>query len=67
MEQWLRENEPTSPYLVQHGWQLYLSPEYHVHHKDEDKANNAVDNLQCVTPSEHSALHVELRRERART
>ncbi len=57
MEQWLRENDADSQYLVRLGGNLFLSPDYHVHHKDEDGLNNAIENLVCMTPSEHSKHH----------
>lgn len=62
MEKWLRENEPDSPFLIRLGNQVYLSPDYHVHHKDENKRNNVIRNLQCLTNSEHISLHNDLRR-----
>jgi endogenous inhibitor of DNA gyrase (YacG/DUF329 family) len=62
MERWLRKNEPESPFLIRLGNQLYLSPDFHVHHKDEDKVNNAIRNLQCLTPSEHRRHHNDVRR-----
>lgn len=62
MEEYLRSTDPGSPYLVRLGNQLYLAPEFQVHHRDEDKTNNSVENLQCVTPEEHQRLHAEMRR-----
>jgi hypothetical protein len=39
-------------------------PKGHViHHKDGDKLNNAIDNLELMTFSEHSKLHWKLRKE----
>ena len=41
-------------------WQYYVGdiPEgYHVHHVDFDKANNQIENLQCLTKKEHSKIH----------
>ena len=35
----------------------YLSPEYDVHHKNENKTDNTVDNLVVMTKSEHMSLH----------
>ncbi|MBR2773930.1 MAG: HNH endonuclease [Selenomonadaceae bacterium] len=35
---------------------------YEIHHVDGDKANNQIENLQCVTRKEHRHLHVELDR-----
>lgn len=57
MEDWLRENAPGSHFLVKLGNNFYLSPEFVVHHVDEDKANNAPGNLRCLTPQEHMRLH----------
>lgn len=34
----------------------------HVHHRDEDKTNNALSNLQVVSKAEHMAIHQKLRR-----
>lgn len=41
-------------------WQYYhgdIPDEYQIHHVDENKANNAVENLQCLTKQEHRRLH----------
>jgi len=62
MEAWLRENHPESPYLISLGTQKYLSPKYIVHHKDENRQNNTLDNLQSMTSSEHQILHDRLRK-----
>lgn len=32
-----------------------------IHHRDEDKTNNNIDNLQLVTPLEHKRLHAGCR------
>lgn len=57
MERWLRENDPQSPYLMRLGNNLFLSPKFLVHHEDEDRQNNAIGNLVCMTPSEHRRHH----------
>jgi len=62
MEQWLRDHDPDSGFLIRLGEKLYLSPEYHVHHKDENRLNNRISNLQCMTPGEHTAHHCAARR-----
>lgn len=38
----------------------YLNPIYDVHHKDFNKTNNDLSNLQILTRSEHKKLHHEL-------
>lgn len=35
----------------------YLSPDYVVHHKDGNKQNNSVDNLEIMTLAEHTRYH----------
>lgn len=62
MEIWLRENDPDSKYLIRLGDNLYLSPEFLVHHDDEVKSNNDIDNLVCMTPGEHVRHHSAKRR-----
>jgi hypothetical protein len=42
---------------------LLTDPSLHVHHKDENKSNNAIENLEVLTDSEHKSLH---RRAKAR-
>ena len=34
-----------------------FNPNYHIHHKDGNKQNNHIDNLECISPSEHSRRH----------
>lgn len=57
LESWLREHEPASPFLIEVDGQLYLSRSYEVHHKDENKRNNDIANLQAMTPAAHRAHH----------
>jgi hypothetical protein len=63
MEDWLKANAPESEYLVPYFGTLVLSPAIHVHHRDEDRGNNAIENLVCMTPAEHQTHH---RAERAK-
>ena len=63
MERCLRVSNRESPFLIGLGRQLYLSPEFEVHHKNEDKRANRIDNLECMTPTEHSQHHSFLRQE----
>ena len=57
MEAHLREADPYSRFLIRLGNQMYLSPDYVVHHKDENKTNNAVSNLECMTRTDHMTHH----------
>ena len=36
----------------------------HIHHKDGDCSNDALENLECVTPKEHAQRHRQLRAEK---
>lgn len=36
----------------------FLDPSEHVHHKDENRTNNSVDNLEILSASEHAKLHL---------
>ena len=51
---------PGNKRLHRYVWEKYngtISDGYHVHHKDHDKANNSIDNLELLSASEHSRLH----------
>ncbi len=41
-----------------------LEPWEHVHHKNEDRADNSISNLQIVTPTEHKKIHWELEQQK---
>lgn len=43
--------------IVAEVWCPGWHPSLEVHHKDGDPANNAANNLLCVTPAEHCVLH----------
>lgn len=32
---------------------------FEIHHKDHNRGNNDIDNLECVTPKQHRRLHPE--------
>ena len=57
MEEWLKECDPGSKFLVKLGVNLYLSPDFDVHHLDFDKSHNERKNLIVLTKSAHSMLH----------
>lgn len=37
---------------------------YEIHHKDENKLNNSVDNLECLPTGEHRGIHAKSDRQR---
>lgn len=44
-------------------WESHNGPVpegHHIHHIDRDKANNEIENLQCMTSSEHNRVHAAL-------
>ena len=55
-EQFLMEEK----HKVYINGKAYLSPEYHVHHINENKTDNRPENLQILTKSEHTSLHTYL-------
>lgn len=63
IEKHLLENDPLSKFLTTVDGRLVLSLEYEVHHRDENKANNELSNLECLTPAEHRRRHAQMRRE----
>jgi HNH endonuclease/NUMOD3 motif len=44
-----------------------LGRTYQIHHKDQNKRNNSLDNLQCVSRHEHDAIHLADRIRAGRT
>ncbi|AUS17019.1 HNH endonuclease [Bacillus velezensis] len=56
-------NSQKDGYILEHRYVMSeylkrpLKEDEHVHHKDENKLNNDVSNLELVTRSEHSSLH----------
>lgn len=48
-------DETNADYITEVGW--VLRKEFVVHHKDGNKQNNNVSNLQIMTRSEHTKLH----------
>lgn len=51
-------------YLHRAVWEHHNGPipdKHHIHHKDGDRANCASENLECLSPQEHHAEHVQRR------
>ena len=43
-------------------WEFYngkIPESYHIHHKDGNKGNNSIDNLECILASKHLSEHVK--------
>jgi len=57
MENYLKTNEPDSDNLVDVNGELFLSPDILVHHMNENKLDNRLENLMCLNLSEHVTLH----------
>ncbi len=61
---WIREHRLVAEHELMNDSQTvvingikYLSPEYDVHHKNEDKLDNHPDNLMILTRADHMKLH----------
>ncbi len=58
VESHLRKTDPTSKFLVEVKGNLFLSPTAVVHHKDRNKQNNDISNLEPFSShSEHLSSH----------
>ena len=52
-EKFLLENK----FSIDIDGKKYLSPDFVVHHKDQNKKNNNIENLQILTKSQHTSIH----------
>lgn len=46
-----------SKYFINIDGKFYLKPEYSVHHLNENKKDNRLENLQILTKEEHTSIH----------
>jgi len=51
---WLNSIKPTDRYFLDADG----NPKYHIHHKDGNKENNSVDNLELITREENQLIEV---------
>ena len=59
-KRYFRSGGSPGTYLHRDVWEHCNGPipaGYHVHHLDEDPANNAIENLACLSSIEHAARH----------
>ena len=57
VEEYLKQYDPGSEHLITVDGKVVLSPDVIVHHKDENKLNNSLNNLQIKTHEEHVSEH----------
>jgi hypothetical protein len=60
MWQWSRDARTVNLYEHVMVWESYFGPVpngYQVHHEDENRTNNAIDNLRCLLRLDHKVLH----------
>jgi endogenous inhibitor of DNA gyrase (YacG/DUF329 family) len=62
VEQYLRENNPKSDFLIKIGENFYLSPHIDVHHINEIKTDNYLSNFYICSHSEHTGLHKNIKK-----
>lgn len=53
----------TSPRIRAHVWVWInhnpsIPNDYHIHHKDKDKSNNCIENLELIHKSKHLSIHM---------
>lgn len=49
-----------SKLMHRYVWEFYngkIPENYHIHHKDGNKANNSIDNLECIHKHDHLSQH----------
>ena len=61
MEEWLRVSNPGHPCLVELNGVKYINRGWVVHHKNEDKLDTRISNLDVQQNPEHSRDHAKKR------
>ena len=62
VERHLRATDPESVYLSDVNGKSYLRPKVVVHHKNFDRKDNRIENLEVLSTGDHQRLHNQLRR-----
>lgn len=55
-----RKTDGNRSWLHQDVWRFHggeIPDGWHIHHKDKDKSNNSIENLECLSPSDHAQIH----------
>lgn len=55
-----RRTDGDRTWLHQDVWRFYrgeIPSGHHIHHKDKNKQNNSIENLECLLPEDHARIH----------